>query len=216
MTDSPPPHDRGSEPALVVSRRTLRRVLGATVAVLVLAGVAIGAYEAGRSTSTSTTGAVRSSTTSTTTAPSSTVPRSTTSRPATTTSSPATTTTTTSALLPTITLAADGGSEPTWTGIKPPMIGFSGDSGNIVESITWPVWTWEEALGHGTWGYDSCVPDCASGVVTNYPAIITLSDLVGHQFTTLTERTEGPHGFEQSFALPARADGAPWISLGDG
>jgi hypothetical protein len=96
------------------------------------------------------------------------------------------------------------------------MIGFSGDSGNIVESITWTVWESEEAVGHGTWGYNSCNPDCASGIVTKYTAIITLSDPVGDQFTILAEQTEGPHGFEQSFALPVPADGAPWISLSDG
>ena len=64
MSDSPPPHDRGSESALVVSRRTLRRILTATVALLVVVGVAIGAYEAGRSSPSGTPAADRSSTTS--------------------------------------------------------------------------------------------------------------------------------------------------------
>ena len=96
------------------------------------------------------------------------------------------------------------------------MIGFSGDATDIVTGITWTLWGSDEAVGHGTWGYESCQPDCASGAVTKYVAVITLSDLFGGQFTSLAEQTEGPHGFEHSFALPAPANGSPWISLSGG
>jgi hypothetical protein len=176
-----------------------------------------GAFALGRSSAPHGAGAT-SSTSTTITAPviKTTTSSTTSTTLATSTSTTTTTSTTSSPPLPTVTLAADGGSQPTWTGMKPSMIGFSGDATNIVTGITWTLWGSDEAVGHGTWGYDSCDPDCASGAVTDYEAIITLSNPVGRQFTALTEQTEGPHGFERSFALPAPAGGAPWIELAGG
>ncbi len=97
--------------------------------------------------------------------------------------------------LPTITLG-------TWTGIRPSLMQFSGDAGNIVSQIVWSSWNDDSAVGVGAWGYDDCVPDCAQGAVTDYLTTITLSHPSDGRFTQLTEAQSGPHGFTFSFALP--------------
>lgn len=104
---------------------------------------------------------------------------------------------------PTATFA--GESEPgTWTGVEPTTIWFSADSGNIVGSIRWTAWTDQSAVGSGTWGYDDCLPSCAGGKVTDYPATIELSAPSHGQFTSLTEIQSGPYGHTHNFTLPSR------------
>lgn len=94
-----------------------------------------------------------------------------------------------------------------WTGRNPSTISFSADSGNIVSGLTWS-WTATQAVGHGTWGYESCDPSCAQGGSTPYPAVVTLSGAAGGQFTTGVEQTSGPHGGSYDFALPSALIGA--------
>ena len=89
-----------------------------------------------------------------------------------------------------------------WAGIEPNVVAISGDAGNIVSDMTWTSWNSEVAVGHGTWGYDDCNPDCASGTVTDYPATITFSEPSFGRFTVLTEVTTGPHGFTFSLPMP--------------
>jgi hypothetical protein len=89
-----------------------------------------------------------------------------------------------------------------WTGAKPKTIWFSGDSGNIVTNITWSSWGPNSGVGRGTWHYDNCVPDCAQGTVTDYPASIRVSHPSAGQFTRLTEAQSGPHGRTYTFPLP--------------
>ncbi len=89
-----------------------------------------------------------------------------------------------------------------WAGIEPSVVAISGDAGNIVSDMAWSSWNSEMALGSGTWGYDDCNPDCASGTVTDYPATITFSDPSFGRFTVLTEVTTGPHGFIVSLPMP--------------
>ena len=90
----------------------------------------------------------------------------------------------------------------TWTGIEPSLMQFSGDAGNIVSDIAWSSWTARTAVGRGEWGHDNCVPDCAQGVVTDYPTTITLAGASGGRFTQLTEAQSGPFGATFVFALP--------------
>jgi len=90
-----------------------------------------------------------------------------------------------------------------WTGVDPVTMSFSGDAGNIVTDIRWSSWGAVGAVGTGRWGYESCVPSCAQGTVTDYPATITLSAAVGGRFTRLSESQAGPHGHSYVFALPA-------------
>lgn len=117
-----------------------------------------------------------------------------------------------SAFLPTLTLDNYGAGGRTWTGIEPSFMGFSGDAGDVVSGIAWTQWTTSEAAGKGTWGYDDCVPDCAEGTVTDYPALIRLSGVVHGHFTKVVERTEGPHGFDLSFADPSPTGWRPWMT----
>ncbi|HEY5335563.1 MAG TPA: hypothetical protein VIJ71_06030 [Mycobacteriales bacterium] len=94
-----------------------------------------------------------------------------------------------------------------WTGRNPSIIYFSADSGNIVSGLTWS-WTATQAVGHGTWGYESCNPSCAQGGSTPYPAVVTLSGAAGGQFTKGVEETSGPHGGSFDFVLPSADIGA--------
>jgi hypothetical protein len=94
-----------------------------------------------------------------------------------------------------------------WNGRDPSVIYFSGDSGNIVTALTWS-WTATQAVGRGTWGYESCDPSCAQGTTTPYPAVVTLSGAVRGQFTKGVEQTSGPHGFTEDFTLPNASIGA--------
>lgn len=95
-----------------------------------------------------------------------------------------------------------------WTGREPAGIYFSGDSGDIVLGITWSSWGPTEATGTGTWHYLDCVPNCAQGSSTPYPAAITLTDAVGGHFIKLTETTSGPHGYVMTFTAPGLGQGA--------
>jgi hypothetical protein len=78
-----------------------------------------------------------------------------------------------------------------WRGTKPSEIDFSGDAGNIVTGIHWSLWTPTTAVGEGTSGIQSCVPNCASGKVKYVPTKITLSAPSGGHFTRITETRNG-------------------------
>jgi hypothetical protein len=60
-----------------------------------------------------------------------------------------------------------------WTGVRPSVIDFSGDAGNLVTNITWLSWTATAAVGSGRSGIQSCKPDCATGPVTYVPTAVT-------------------------------------------
>ncbi|HET6963750.1 MAG TPA: hypothetical protein VFH58_03195 [Acidimicrobiales bacterium] len=75
--------------------------------------------------------------------------------------------------------------------IKPTTIALSGDSTNIVHSLTWPEWNAQEAVGHGIVNILGCVPDCAEGSSTPEPVTITLSSPVGGMFSHLVEDIQG-------------------------
>ena len=103
--------------------------------------------------------------------------------------------------LPTVTIGK-------WTGREPRAIYFSGDSGDIATDLTWSSWAADRAVGSGTWHYLDCRPSCAAGTSTPYPVTITLTNPVHGQFTTLVEKTSGPHGFTQTFTAPQLGQGA--------
>ena len=110
-------------------------------------------------------------------------------------------TTTTVSPLPLLIAVATNG-QHTWTGREPNTMGFSVDEGNIVTNLMWSSWTTTQAVGNGTWTYDDCVPDCAGGSTTPYPATIVLSDPVNGVFTYMTETTAGPHGLTSTYTYP--------------
>jgi hypothetical protein len=57
-----------------------------------------------------------------------------------------------------------------------------------IRNITWTYWTASSAFGSGRRVVDDCNPDCADGNITYIPETVTLSDVVGGRFMTLTER----------------------------
>lgn len=91
-----------------------------------------------------------------------------------------------------------------YSGRYPTNINFSADSGNIVSNISWSSWGQQEAVGHGTWTELDCVPSCAAGSRTPYPATLTLSNpgsggpspapISSLVYRTITEVRGGPHG----------------------
>jgi hypothetical protein len=78
-----------------------------------------------------------------------------------------------------------------WSGMKPATVDFSGDAGNVVTGINWASWTAAGAVGEGTSGIQSCVPNCAQGKTKFVPTTIVLSDVVGDHFTHLIETRNG-------------------------
>jgi hypothetical protein len=162
---------------------------------------AVGWSTEGTYTLTATTTTAPSRTPTTTTVP---VPTLTTKAPnptPTTTTVPVPTPTTTPILLPVLYIP-----RASYRGIKPTQIGFSGDSSNDVTNITWSSWTGTSATGAGTWMFESCNPNCASGPTIDYPATIQLSDPVDGIFTVLTETTFGPYGGSETWTYPNNWD----------
>lgn len=93
-----------------------------------------------------------------------------------------------------------------YSGRYPTVITFSGDSSNVVSKISWSSWTTSAAVGRGTWIYESCNPDCATGPVTPYPAKLLLTDAVNGIYHKITESTMGPHGFTLTLNYPFLSD----------
>jgi hypothetical protein len=79
-----------------------------------------------------------------------------------------------------------------YDGIRPSVIQFSGDGGDVVTGIHWSSWGTRSATGRGTVGWDNCTPNCAEGTTRYLPATITLSapDAAG-QWTVITEADNG-------------------------
>lgn len=110
------------------------------------------------------------------------------------------TTTTTTAPLPQLTIAG-------WTGREPVRIYFSGDAGNVATGLAWSNWGPTDAVGHGTRDELGCVPNCAEGSSSPYPATLTLSHPVNGVFTTILEQMADPKGTSETFTTPELAQG---------
>lgn len=75
--------------------------------------------------------------------------------------------------------------------VRPAEIAYSIDVNATIKDITWTSWTATSAVGRGSHVQDDCKPDCATGKIVLAPTIITLTDPVGGQFTSLTETVGG-------------------------
>ncbi len=164
--------------------------------------VAVAAVAATALVTHSTTSSVTTTSTTRSTGSSSTTHAATTAGPSTTIQPAPTTTqsspTTTVAPLPILTA---GG----WTGRQPTTIDFSGGCCNVVDHITWSSWNSAQAVGQGTWEYDTCASGCVNGPFDPYPATITLSGPLGGTVTALTDATTGPEGSVTNWVYPQ-----PW------
>lgn len=106
------------------------------------------------------------------------------------------------AVLPVLTVPLEGSLPDTF--IRPAIIVFSGDATNVVSHITWSSWTATGAVGHGTWKYLNCMPSCATGSETPYPATLILSQPIDGTFTQINETTLGPEGSTIQWIYPNR------------
>lgn len=78
-----------------------------------------------------------------------------------------------------------------YEGLRPRTIAFSGDAGDIVESLRWSSWTGSHATGTGKSVIQGCVPGCATGAEILVPTLITLQDPLDGAFTKIIERRDG-------------------------
>jgi hypothetical protein len=61
--------------------------------------------------------------------------------------------------------------------VQPAQISMFMDGSRYVDDITWSGWGDAAATGTGTMEADNCIPDCAQGTYTGYPATVTISGL---------------------------------------
>jgi len=74
---------------------------------------------------------------------------------------------------------------------SPSTIAFSGDSGNIATQLVWSNWGSGTATATGIVDIQGCVPDCASGSETPTQVDITITNLTGGEYQSLTESVVG-------------------------
>ena len=88
----------------------------------------------------------------------------------------------------------------------PVIVGFSGDATNIFKTTVsgWTGWGSDTATATGTVIDEGCVPNCASGSQTPYPATVTFSGLSGGAYTSVTEQIlAGPmSGMQPGYPAP--------------
>ncbi len=75
--------------------------------------------------------------------------------------------------------AQSGGSQ--YMEVKPKQITVSGDGSGYVDGLSWTGWGTPRATATGTLRVDNCVPNCAQGTFTGYPATVTLAGLKEYQ-----------------------------------
>jgi hypothetical protein len=77
-----------------------------------------------------------------------------------------------------------------YSGLRPKLVAFSGDGGNIVGKLKWR-WTQKTAKGRGTSDIQGCVPNCAMGSETPVAATVTFSRPRHGRFTKVVEIRDG-------------------------
>jgi hypothetical protein len=75
--------------------------------------------------------------------------------------------------------AQSGGSQ--YMAVKPKQITVSGDGSGYVDGLRWTDWGTPRTTATGTLRVDNCVPNCAQGTFTGYPATVTLAGLKEYQ-----------------------------------
>jgi hypothetical protein len=93
---------------------------------------------------------------------------------------------------------------------------LSGDSTAILSAMKWSVWSATEAVGTGIYKLDDCNPNCAAGVVSDVPTVVTLSQPVkvcspaGTRWFWSRASFAFPHGLPKSLQGDA-APQNPWV-----
>jgi hypothetical protein len=75
--------------------------------------------------------------------------------------------------------------------VRPKVVDFSADGGNVVTGITWSSWTAIKAVGTGTRVLQNCIPNCAQGKNTPVTETLTLSQPEGGFFTVIVAAWPG-------------------------
>jgi hypothetical protein len=94
-----------------------------------------------------------------------------------------------------------------YQGRRPRTIAFSGDAGDIVQSLRWSSWTRSYATGTGRSIVQGCIPGCATGAQILVPTLITLRDPVDGAFTRIIERRDGQN---ETFIYTRRPTRGKW------
>jgi len=86
-----------------------------------------------------------------------------------------------------------------------------GDLGSRFEGLSWTAWTSKGATGAGTWTYNDCTPDCASGHIHSLATRVTLTvpvrDPSGQLVWSQIQETAKPPGYDPGpQSLPTRPD----------
>ena len=58
---------------------------------------------------------------------------------------------------------------------EPPRIYLAADGSGFITRMVWTGWGTATATGTGSYEIDNCMPNCAQGTYTGYPATVTLS-----------------------------------------
>ena len=195
--EHPCSHQECKTPCMSDSKRVTfsfsRRALAITLGVVILL---VAAFLIGRGTSQRPQKASASSTTSTRASTSvRTSTPATTAVVTTTTTPPTTTTVLPAAPLPDFVAGS-------YTGRQPSQIDLAPACCNVVDHIAWSSWGSAQALGQGTWEYDTCASGCVNGPFVPYSASLALSGPLGGTFTVLTVDTTGPQGSFSSYSYP--------------
>ena len=93
---------------------------------------------------------------------------------------------------------------------------LSGDSTEILDTMTWRTWSAAKAVGTGTYELDGCNPNCAAGPVYKVPAVVTLSQPVKVCSSSGTRRVWSKASFRFPHGLPKALRGSnaplnPWV-----
>ena len=81
---------------------------------------------------------------------------------------------------------------------EPAQIVTTADGSGYVKNLVWSGWGTAIAHGAGILEVDNCIPNCAQGTFTGYPATVTLSALTGYG--------NGLHGYS---VIAISAPGSP-------
>ena len=164
------------EPTFIIRKRTLYRLITAVSAVVILAGITIGAFIVGHDSASSRTTEFRATRISK--HPRFAVPS--VSRPSSPTPTATSPTTTSSVTSPATTTAApplslpgappcSGEPNATTPKVRPTELFLACADGNaVVTQITWSSWGSLAAYGTGLFSENQCNPDCAQGTFVSY------------------------------------------------
>ena len=92
--------------------------------------------------------------------------------------------------------------------IRPTQIVDSGDGSGYVKDLVWTGWGAPEAHATGVQEIDNCVPSCANGTYSGFPATVTVAGLTPYgaglegYATIVIQSTTGSATYTKSTTMP--------------